>query len=76
MSIYLRQQWYDRRLRFDPVTENRNRSKVKLADLMWTHIWTPDVFFRNEKKANFHVVTTPNRLVFLFDDGRLWYVTK
>ena len=47
-----------------------------MADGTWTKIWTPDVFFRNEKKAAFHHVTTPNRLMFLRSTGKIWYVIK
>jgi len=43
---------------------------------MWTQIWTPDTFFRNEKKAHFHEVTVSNRLLRLDHTGYLWYVTK
>jgi len=73
--MYLRQQWNDTRLAFDPA-RNNNSSKLKLGDNGWQKIWVPDVFFCNEKTASFHHVTTPNRLVFIHDNGRVWYVTK
>ena len=39
-------------------------------------IFIPDTFFRNEKRAAFHSVTVPNRLLKLNSTGHLWYVTK
>jgi len=75
LSMYLRQQWHDSRLMFD-AQRNNNNSKLKLGDDGWTKIWVPDVFFCNEKTASFHHVSTPNRLLFLHDNGRVWYVTK
>ena len=49
---------------------------VKLEENSWDRLWVPDVFFRNEKRANFHFVTIPNRLMRLYKDGRIWYATK
>jgi len=73
--MYLRQEWSDPRLAFDPAY-NDGSDKLKLGDGYWERIWTPDVFFRNEKKAAFHGVTTPNRLINLHADGTVWYVSK
>ena len=75
LNMYLRQQWTDPRLKFKPVN-NKTTQSVKMQDGMWDKIWMPDVFFRNEKKASYHYITTPNRLLTLYNDGRLWYVTK
>jgi len=73
--MYLRQQWNDSRLVFNP-RQNNNSTKLKLGDDSWQKIWIPDVFFSNEKTAAFHYLTTPNRLVFVHDEGRVWYVSK
>ena len=75
LNIYLRQEWVDRRLQYQPFN-NKKSQQIKLEDYMWDKIWTPDVFFRNEKRAAFHDITTPNRLIFLRDNGTLWYVSK
>ena len=75
LNMYLRQEWSDPRLAFDPAY-NDGSDKLKLGDGYWERIWTPDVFFRNEKKAAFHGVTTPNRLINLHADGTVWYVSK
>ena len=75
--MYLRQKWVDPRLQFEPFYINKTLyKKIKLADGAWKKIWTPDVFFRNEKQASFHSVTTPNRLIFLHSNGTVWYVSK
>ena len=75
LSMYLRQQWYDSRLAYDPESNN-NSTKLKLGDDGWKKIWVPDTFFCNEKTASFHKVTTPNRLVYVHHNGRVWYVSK
>ncbi|PAA54458.1 hypothetical protein BOX15_Mlig021793g1 [Macrostomum lignano] len=76
VNIYLRQQWYDPRLRFNKSEISDNKDCVKLEDKIWEKLWVPDVFFRNEKKADFHHVTIPNRFINLYPDGKLWYVMK
>uniref|UniRef100_A0A1I8HA54 Neur_chan_LBD domain-containing protein n=1 Tax=Macrostomum lignano TaxID=282301 RepID=A0A1I8HA54_9PLAT len=76
VNIYLRQQWYDPRLRFNKSEVSDNKDCVKLEDKIWEKLWVPDVFFRNEKKADFHHVTIPNRFINLYPDGKLWYVMK
>ena len=76
LNIYLRQQWTDPRLAYGKLLPDVTVKKIKMADKTWDKIWTPDVFFRNEKRASFHEVTTPNRLMSLHSDGKVWYVTK
>jgi len=74
VSMYLRQEWIDRRLTYPPF---RNKvTKIRLGDKMWDEIWTPDTFLRNEKGADFHDVTVENRMLTLENNGKLWYVTK
>jgi len=74
VSMYVRQEWRDPRLAFMPI--HRNIVKVRLGEGSWEKIWTPDTFFRNEKRATFHEVTVNNRLLRLNATGFLWYVTK
>ncbi len=40
---------------------------------MLDSIWKPDLFFANEKGANFHDVTTDNKLLRIFKDGTVLY---
>ncbi|CAD5114969.1 DgyrCDS3999 [Dimorphilus gyrociliatus] len=77
LNVYLRQNWTDRRLKFKPRKINGiNTTEIKLEDETWNKIWIPDVFFRNEKLAKYHDITTPNRLLTLKNSGMLWYVSK
>ena len=75
VNFYLRQRWNDPRLTWGkPPYEHLK--EIRLENHMWTEIWIPDTFFRNEKKANFHEVTVSNRLIRLQNNGDLFYVTK
>jgi len=76
VSMYLRQKWTDRRLRFDSSKDFSHRDKERLGNNSWNAIWTPDTFFRNEKSARFHRVTAENRMLTLDNTGSLWYVVK
>lgn len=40
---------------------------------MLDSIWKPDLFFANEKGANFHEVTTDNKLLRIFKNGNVLY---
>ncbi|KAE8621912.1 hypothetical protein XENTR_v10005032 [Xenopus tropicalis] len=40
---------------------------------MLDSIWKPDLFFANEKGANFHDVTTDNKLLRIFKNGNVLY---
>ena len=75
VSMYLRQSWTDPRLKFN-ASENGNLDVIRLSTDSINHIWVPDIFFRNEKRAAFHEVTVSNRLLRLSSSGALWYVTK
>ncbi|CAH1772973.1 unnamed protein product [Owenia fusiformis] len=76
VNIYLRQSWYDPRIKFGKGDPSDKTEMTKLPDGTWDEIWVPDLFFRNEKKAEFHSVTIPNRLMRLYMDGRIWYAMK
>lgn len=39
-------------------------------------IWIPDTFFRNSKKADAHWITTPNRMLRIWNDGRVLYTLR
>jgi len=75
LSFYLRQQWFDSRLRFS-IAENGNKEKLILGVSATESMWIPSVFFANEKGASFHKVMRLNRLTYLHNDGRIWFVTK
>ncbi|KAL5007862.1 hypothetical protein ScPMuIL_016668 [Solemya velum] len=41
-----------------------------------TYIWVPDLYFANEKKASFHDVTVPNKMIHLYEDGKILYRSR
>uniref|UniRef100_A0A915ECF2 Neurotransmitter-gated ion-channel ligand-binding domain-containing protein n=1 Tax=Ditylenchus dipsaci TaxID=166011 RepID=A0A915ECF2_9BILA len=36
-------------------------------------IWHPDLYFANARTAEFHHVTSPNFLVWIYPNGTIWY---
>eukprot|EP00058_Branchiostoma_floridae_P027587 XP_002613078.1 hypothetical protein BRAFLDRAFT_89960 [Branchiostoma floridae] len=68
LNIFLRQQWSDRRLKFSMWNES-----LSLDPSLLSKIWVPDLFFANEKGANFHQVTTQNRLLRVSPEGYILY---
>jgi len=74
VNIYFRQSWKDPRLQYE--APNPKMSKIRLGVDAQKLIWIPDTFFRNEKRAQFHEVTVDNRLMRVFSDGNVWYVSK
>uniref|UniRef100_A0A1I8H743 Neur_chan_LBD domain-containing protein n=1 Tax=Macrostomum lignano TaxID=282301 RepID=A0A1I8H743_9PLAT len=45
VNIYLRQEWYDPRLKFNRSEVGGHKDCVKLEDRIWEKLWVPDVFF-------------------------------
>ena len=68
MTVYLRQIWTDPRLA-DP----RLGKGVTLNYNQFNRLWVPDLFVRNEKRGQFHMLTVPNRLLRLHQDGTILY---
>lgn len=69
VNIFLRQNWNDPRLAYSEYPD----SSLDLDPSMLDSIWKPDLFFANEKGANFHDVTTDNKLLRIFKDGTVLY---
>uniref|UniRef100_A0A8C6WSG9 Glycine receptor, alpha 2 n=1 Tax=Neogobius melanostomus TaxID=47308 RepID=A0A8C6WSG9_9GOBI len=69
VNIFLRQKWNDPRLAYSKYPD----SSLDLDPSMLDSIWKPDLFFANEKGANFHDVTTDNKLLRIFKDGTVLY---
>ncbi|CDQ93287.1 unnamed protein product [Oncorhynchus mykiss] len=61
--------WRDPRLAYSKYPD----SSLDLDPSMLDSIWKPDLFFANEKGANFHDVTTDNKLLRVFKDGTVLY---
>ncbi|CAB1328840.1 unnamed protein product [Coregonus sp. 'balchen'] len=70
VNIFLRQKWRDPRLAYSKYPD----SSLDLDPSMLDSIWKPDLFFANEKGANFHDVTTDNKLLRVFKDGTVLYI--
>jgi len=69
LDCYFRQTWSDPRLQF-------NTSGVGQISLDWkslTKIWRPDTVFMNGQKCYLHKMTTPNRFIRFYPDGRVSY---
>ncbi|KAG9344084.1 hypothetical protein JZ751_012564 [Albula glossodonta] len=66
VNIFLRQRWNDPRLRLP--TDFKSDS-LTVDPKMFNCLWKPDLFFANEKNANFHDVTQENILLFIFRNG-------
>uniref|UniRef100_A0A8C5PS65 Gamma-aminobutyric acid type A receptor subunit gamma2 n=1 Tax=Leptobrachium leishanense TaxID=445787 RepID=A0A8C5PS65_9ANUR len=71
IDIFFAQTWYDRRLKF-----NSTIKLLRLNSNMVGKIWIPDTFFRNSKKADAHWITTPNRMLRIWNDGRVLYTLR
>lgn len=71
MTIFLRQLWQDHRLSYEsnPALPEPLELDVRLID----RVWVPDLFFVNEKSANFHTVTVANRLLHIYRNGTVFY---
>ncbi|KAF0037943.1 hypothetical protein F2P81_010817 [Scophthalmus maximus] len=66
VNIFLRQRWNDPRLRLP--TDFKSEA-LTVDPNMFQCLWKPDLFFANEKNANFHDVTQDNILLFIFRNG-------
>lgn len=66
VNIFLRQRWNDPRLRLP--TDFKSEA-LTVDPKMFQCLWKPDLFFANEKHANFHDVTQDNILLFIFRNG-------
>uniref|UniRef100_A0A3Q2DZ43 Glycine receptor, beta a n=1 Tax=Cyprinodon variegatus TaxID=28743 RepID=A0A3Q2DZ43_CYPVA len=66
VNIFLRQRWNDPRLRLP--TDFKSEA-LTVDPKMFQCLWKPDLFFANEKNANFHDVTQDNILLFIFRNG-------
>ncbi|KAM6117036.1 glycine receptor subunit alpha-4 isoform 2-T2 [Pterocles gutturalis] len=69
VNVFLRQQWNDPRLAYREYPDD----SLDLDPSMLDSIWKPDLFFANEKGANFHEVTTDNKLLRIFKNGNVLY---
>ncbi|KAG8260784.1 Gamma-aminobutyric acid receptor subunit alpha-4, partial [Homalodisca vitripennis] len=71
MDCYFRQTWVDRRLAF-----LSDKDTLALSITMLERIWKPDTYFYNGKQSYLHTITTPNKFVRLYQDGRVLYSSR
>lgn len=69
MNFIITQKWNDPRLEF----KTGSAEALELDTLNMKEIWVPDLYFANEKEANFHDVTVPNKMMHLYPDGTVQY---
>ncbi|KAF2367679.1 Neurotransmitter-gated ion-channel [Trinorchestia longiramus] len=68
MDCYLRQEWHDERLTFKgPLAE------LTLNIKMLEALWKPDTFFHNGLGSYVHMITRPNKLFRITQDGSILY---
>lgn len=72
MDCYFRQSWVDRRLAFS----GDDMDTLALSISMLKRIWKPDTYFYNGKQSYLHTITTPNKFVRLYQDGRVLYSSR
>lgn len=71
MDCYFRQSWVDRRLAY-----RSTMPALALSISMLERIWRPDTYFYNGKHSYLHTITTPNKFVRLYKDGRVLYSSR
>ncbi|KAK7474221.1 hypothetical protein BaRGS_00034570, partial [Batillaria attramentaria] len=73
LTIFLRQTWNDSRLEYPPLP---GIEALELDTRVMKRIWVPDLYFTNEKQANFHDVTVPNKLMHITFAGQVLYSSR
>ena len=70
MDCYFRQSWVDHRLGFHG---NGTPSVLPVSIKILDRLWKPDTNFFNGQKSYLHMVTSPNKLLRIGQDGRILY---
>lgn len=71
LELYFRQYWEDDRLAY--VKPNK---QITLPGNTADKLWQPDTFFENGKKGEFHKLTTLNKVMTIYPDGRVFMSTR
>ncbi|XP_033742523.1 glycine receptor subunit alpha-2-like isoform X2 [Pecten maximus] len=69
MSMFFRQTWNDSRLMYTAIDD---KGYIEMDTRHLSSLWIPDLYIRNEKVANFHHVTVPNSLIYIYPDGTVY----
>ncbi|XP_063414370.1 glycine receptor subunit alpha-3-like [Mytilus trossulus] len=70
ISMFLRQEWVDRRLQFETKD---NLLNISLDNEITKEIWVPDLAFTSDTHTYFHELTRPNRLMIIYPNGKVVY---
>ncbi|XP_012944642.1 glycine receptor subunit alphaZ1 [Aplysia californica] len=73
VSIFLRQTWVDQRMTYNKLP---GVDMLELDTRVMGEVWVPDLFFTNEKRASFHEVTVPNKLMHVYPNGNILYSSR
>ncbi|KAI1722739.1 neurotransmitter-gated ion-channel ligand binding domain-containing protein [Ditylenchus destructor] len=68
LDIYFQLKWVDERL-----AHNGSKRILVKDPKLFDLIWHPDLYFANARTAEFHHVTSPNFLVWIYQNGTVWY---
>ncbi|KAF6199381.1 hypothetical protein GE061_007407 [Apolygus lucorum] len=71
MDCYFRQSWVDKRLAY-----RGHKDTLALSISMLGRIWKPDTYFYNGKQSYLHTITSPNKFVRLYQDGKVLYSSR
>ncbi|XP_013389605.1 glycine receptor subunit alpha-3-like [Lingula anatina] len=74
INIFLRRKWTDARFRFNST--HYNLTEISIDPHRYGDIWSPDLFFTNEKQARFHAITTPNHMIRINGDGQVFFSSR
>ncbi|XP_013392182.1 gamma-aminobutyric acid receptor subunit beta-3 [Lingula anatina] len=74
LDLVLERNWEDHRLKFDG--SRINRTYMDMDPRHAGFIWIPDLFIRNEKSAEWHSVTIPNRMLRLYENGSVMFISR
>uniref|UniRef100_A0A1I8HYA7 Gamma-aminobutyric acid receptor subunit beta n=3 Tax=Macrostomum lignano TaxID=282301 RepID=A0A1I8HYA7_9PLAT len=72
VNMFLRQYWNDTRLAY----AHRGYNESLTLNSKKSELWVPDLYFINEKRGNFHEITTPNLLLRVKPSGEVTFSQK
>ena len=71
ISIFLRQSWVDPRLAYNRLTNKTMVGPANVDSKYVDDIWTPDLYFQNEKKSRKHEILKDNIFLEIAPDGQI-----
>ena len=79
MSLLLHLRWQDTRLlshHMKTSFESQQMKSLEFDSQNINRIWVPDLFFPNEKRAQFHEVMITNKMSRLYSDATILYISR